>query len=216
MTSATSVPSCEWQWTWSEQEGPGPRMAWWTGIHRDKPCSQRGCPRGQEVHKHTVREKPSVASCTDHTRAREKTGKSTCYSGITGARKEERGPQTQHVGKFGVYELTVAKQHLHRRVYPTWYRWANFTHNTSDTTHVGFSLTHQLSTSLDTKWASYNSLNFWQTVWGHRQNPQVQSNKTSPLQVPAAPPRLRPGLVTDWLWIWRLLDSLLSFDNSPG
>lgn len=189
-------------------QGPG-----WPGGQgsTETNLAVREAVQGVRRYTSTLLEKSQAWPAAQATRASEKTGKSTCCSGITGARKGERGLQTQHAGKFGVYELTVAKKHLHRRVYPTWR-----THNTSDTTRVGFSLTHQLSTSLDTKWVSYNSLNFWQTAWGHRQNPQVQSNKTGPAPGASCTSQLRPGLETDWLWIWRLLDSLLSFDNSPG
>ena len=57
--------------------------------------------------------------------------------------------------------------------------------------------THQLSTSLDTKWLTYNSVPFWQIAQGRRQNPQVQSNKTGPGRASCT------SQAASWLWTWR-------------
>ena len=70
--------------------------------------------------------------------------------------------------------------------------------------------TQQLSISLDTRWITYNSVAFWHTARGHRQNPQVQSNKTGP----------KPGAnctaqAATWLWTGRSPDSRLGVNSPP-
>ena len=68
--------------------------------------------------------------------------------------------------------------------------------------------TQQLSISLDTKWITYNSVPFWQTAWGHRQNPPAQSNKTGPELGANC-----TAQAATWLWRGRSQDSRLSFNS---